>query len=32
VPDAQRANVKPLVFRDPKVSRQLAEASSPLLK
>ena len=32
VPDAQRTVVKPLVFRDPKVSRQLAEASSPLLK
>jgi pyrroloquinoline quinone biosynthesis protein E len=32
VPDAQRANVKPLVFRDPKVSRQLAEAGSPRLK
>jgi pyrroloquinoline quinone biosynthesis protein E len=28
VPDAQRANVKPLVFRDPKVSCQLAEAGS----
>jgi pyrroloquinoline quinone biosynthesis protein E len=32
VPDARRSNVKPLVFRDPKVSRQLAESSSPLLK
>lgn len=26
VPDAQRANVKPLVFRDPKASRELAQA------
>jgi pyrroloquinoline quinone biosynthesis protein E len=32
VPDARRSNVKPLVFRDPKVSRQLAESSFPLLK
>jgi pyrroloquinoline quinone biosynthesis protein E len=32
VPDAQRTAVKPLVFRDPNVSRQLAEAGSPRLK
>jgi len=30
--DYQRTVIKPLVFRDPKVSRQLTEASSPLLK
>ena len=30
VPDSQRTMVKPLVFRDPKVSRQLAEAAPPL--
>ncbi len=32
VPDAQRTVVKPLVFRDPKVSRQLTDAASQPLK
>jgi pyrroloquinoline quinone biosynthesis protein E len=32
VPDAQRTVVKPLVFRDPRVSRQLAETGGPPLE
>ena len=32
IPDAQRIVVKPLVFRDPKASRQFTEASTPALK
>jgi pyrroloquinoline quinone biosynthesis protein E len=32
IPDAQRTVVKPLVFRDPKASRQFTEASTPALK
>jgi pyrroloquinoline quinone biosynthesis protein E len=32
IPDAQRTDVKPLVFRDPKASRQLTEAGSHPLK
>lgn len=32
VPDAQRTVVKPLVFRDPKASRQFTEAGSTPLK
>jgi pyrroloquinoline quinone biosynthesis protein E len=31
VPDAQRVNVKPLVFRDPKNSRELAEKGGSAL-
>jgi pyrroloquinoline quinone biosynthesis protein E len=32
VPDAQRTVVKPLVFRDPKASRQLTETAPHPLK
>jgi pyrroloquinoline quinone biosynthesis protein E len=32
IPDAQRTEVKPLVFRDQKTSRQLTEAAPQPLK